>query len=159
MVYGFCDPEIVFGVLENCELIIAKHQLEPFSDHVTTYATEVENGLAKRVMYGCTISLEEARSKKMTSDMEQVVKFADHYGFEKPSIMLGLSGDYDVRLRTYEPMVYSKKAEKDEEGHKTETVDETAKERMAYSKKAKKDEKGHKTETVDETAKAKKQRV
>ena len=124
MVYGFCDPEIVFGVLENCELIIAKHQLEPFSDHVTTYATEVENGLAKRVMYGCTISLEEARSKKMTSDMEQVVKFADHYGFEKPSIMLGLSGDYDVHMRTYERKVRSKD---DEKGHKTETVDETAK--------------------------------
>ena len=128
MVYGFCYPKIVFGVLEKWEAIIAKHQLDPFSDHVRTFATEVENSLAKRVMYGCAISLKKARSKKMTSDMEQVVRFADLYGFEKPSIMLGLSGDYDVHMRTYERKVRSKE---DEKGHKTETVHEP----MAKTKK------------------------
>ena len=110
MVYGEASPYIIFGVLESMGRIMSDSHLKPFREHVSTFATEVENGKAKRIIYGCTVSLRAARSQKRSHEMQEVMKFAAQYGLGEPTIMLGLMGDYDVRLRTYEPIITKEEA-------------------------------------------------
>lgn len=103
MYHGELYPNIVFRVLEAKKCILADSVLKDWKPSVDTSAGEVKNSNSKCLIYYCSVTFEEARSKKLLDEREEVASFAEQYNLGKPRILLLKEmGDNDTLLQKWD---------------------------------------------------------
>lgn len=103
--YGCCTPAVVYGVVEDDDVIIEDSFLDKYG--VSCYATEVVRNTACKIVYGVGISLAEVKKGKTIRKVRMFARMLKKkYGIDlgHPEYHLCVYGDYDTNCHTpYNP--------------------------------------------------------